>query len=59
MARRRGNPSPLNHAYLRRFMVFGPTLLLVKNKKKKQPERKIKNKRKGRSFQGTWRPPPP
>ncbi len=40
-------------------MVFGPTLLLIKNKKKKQPERKIKNKRKDGPFQRNLGTSPP
>jgi hypothetical protein len=40
-------------------MVFGPTLLLFKNKKKKQLERKIKNKRKGEIFSAELETSPP
>lgn len=40
-------------------MVLGPTFLLLKNKKKKQPERKIKNKRKVGNFQRNLGASPP
>lgn len=40
-------------------MVLGPTFPLLKDKKKKQPERKIKNKRKGEIFSADLETSPP
>jgi len=55
----RETPPPKLFGQAKARTPLRPTFVVLKDKKKKQPERKIKNKRKGIIFKGFGKPPPP